>query len=201
MHPARKAEIDRLARLALLGAEQAAHAFSELVDRPIRSAAPIVIDAESDAAPTRVVAEPDERPTGVFFELDGCLEAVVGILLPRAASTAIVRRMIGVDEGDPPPDVIEPALMELGNILASHVASAIADRLQSRLLPSIPTLAMDQAEEALRAFIEDIAGPDALRIVLPFADDRGEIRGRLILVPTQVAHWAPIHPASGTPDV
>lgn len=201
MHPARKAEIDRLARLAHLGAEQATRAFSELVDRPIRPGPPIVIDAEADAEPPPGSEDAGERPTGVFFELDGCLEAVVGILLPYASSQAIVRRMIGTAEGDPPADVVEPALMELGNILASHVASAIADHLQSRLLPSIPTLAMSRADEALHVFIEDVAGADALRIVSPFADDEGEIEGRLIVVPTQVAHWAPIHPASGSPDL
>ena len=112
-----------------------------------------------------------------------------------------MRRIVGIESGEIEPAVIESALMEVGNILASHVASGIADRLKSRLLPSIPSLAMDDAESALRSLIADIAGSDALQIESVFKDDLGELGGRLILVPTQVAHWAPIDPASETPQL
>lgn len=195
MHPARKAEIDRLAALAHLGAEQAAVAFEELIGRKITTEAPIVIDGEGF-----VRGGQGHDAVGVFFEFEGCLEALVGILFPRPASEKLVRRIVGLESGELSDSVIEPALMEVGNILASHVASGIADRLRSRLLPSIPTLAMDDAEDALRSFVEGIAGPGALRIESAFSDGLGEIGGRMVLVPTQVAHWAPIHPDSEKRD-
>ena len=74
--------------------------------------------------------------------------------------------------------------MEMGNILASHVASAIADRLGERLLPSIPTLAMAQAQVELEAFVERVVGPDAPRIETGLANDEGAVSGYLVLVPT-----------------
>jgi chemotaxis protein CheY-P-specific phosphatase CheC len=201
MHPTHKAEIDRLAELANIGAEQAASAFAQLVGRAIRTEVPIVIDADNSAGVARSDEKTASWSTGVFFEFEGCLEALVGILFPGNASEALVRRIVGIESGELAPGVIESALMEVGNILASHVASGIADALKSRLLPSIPSLAMDNAEEALRSFIDGIAGPDALRIESAFSDDVGELSGRLILVPTQVAHWAPIHQDTDTVDV
>jgi len=210
MHPARKAEIDRLAGLANLGAEQACEAFAQMLNRPIRTDAPVVIDGSVEAAPSAASegaarSEPatqgDAGSTGVFFEFDGCLEALVGILFPGPSSEALVRRIVGIESGELDPTVVESALMEVGNILASHVASGIADELRSRLLPSIPSLAMQDAESELRNFIDGLAGPEALRIESGFSDESGEIRGRLVLVPTQVAHWAPIPGDSGTHDV
>ena len=201
MHPDYKAEIDRLAELTYVGAEQAADAFAQLVDRTIHADVPVVIAPDASGGEARFDDETAGSSTGVFFEFEGCLEAVVGILFPGPASEALVRRIVGIESGELVPAVIESALMEVGNIVASHVASGIADALNSRLLPSIPSLAMENAEEALRSFIEAIAGPDALRIESAFSDDIGEISGRLVLVPTQVAHWAPIHPGSESLDV
>ena len=201
MHPDYKAEIDRLAELTHVGAQQAADAFAQLVDRTIHADVPVVIAPDASGGEARCDEETTGWSTGVFFEFEGCLEAVVGILFPGPASEALVRRIVGIESGELVPAVIESALMEVGNIVASHVASGIADALNSRLLPSIPSLAMENAEEALRSFIEAIAGPDALRIESAFSDDIGEISGRLVLVPTQVAHWAPIHPPSESADV
>jgi chemotaxis protein CheY-P-specific phosphatase CheC len=80
--------------------------------------------------------------------------------------------------------------MEVGNILASHVASGIADALGSRLLPSIPSLAMEGAEEAFCELIESVLGEtahrDAPRIESALLDAAGALRGRLVLVPTRL---------------
>lgn len=191
MESRRKAEIDRFVELASVGAEQAATAFTQLVGRTIRSQSPVVVQGESsnEAGPS---GENDSSwSTGVFFELDGCVDALVGILFPGTASETLVRRIVGIESGELAPQVIESALMEVGNILASHVASAIADTMKSRLLPSIPALAMDDAENALRSFIEDAVGRDGLRIESSLSDETGELRGRLVLIPTQLLWHSP----------
>ena len=93
-----------------------------------------------------------------------------------------MRRIVGIDTGQLETRLIESALMEVGNILASHVASAIADTLRARLLPSIPTLAMQDGERAFAAYVENRVGADALRIESRLRDESGELRGRLLLV-------------------
>jgi chemotaxis protein CheC len=201
MESRRKAEIDRFVELADVGAEQAATAFTQLVGRTIRSKPPVVVQGEA-AIESRSSSENDSTgSTGVFFELDGCVDALVGILFPGAASETLVRCIVGIDSGELAPEVIESALMEVGNILASHVASAIADTMKSRLLPSIPALAMDNAEDALCSFIEDAVGRDGLRIESALSDETGALRGRLVLIPTQLLWYSPNPSGSQKPDL
>ena len=181
-----KIEIDRLAELASVGAGHAAGAFAQLVGQTIRMEVPVIIEGGWEAS----LSDPspgdraDRQSTGVFFQFEGCLDAIVGILFPGVASEALVRKIVGIESGELALPVVESALMEVGNILASHVASAIADTLGSRLLPSIPSLAMENAEEALISFVEASVGSCGLRIESTFSDETGLLRGRLILIPT-----------------
>ncbi len=186
-----KAEIDRLTELANVGAGHAASAFAQLVGRSIWIEVPVVVEGDSSTASNAPASRPtsDELRTctGVFFEMEGCLDALVGLLLPDAASEALVRRIVGIDSGQLEAPLIESALMEVGNILASHVASAIADTLRGRLLPSVPALAMQDGERAYSAYVEDRLGPDAVRIESRLRDESGELHGLLLLVP---ARWS-----------
>ena len=203
MDASRKIEIDRLAELASVGAGHAAGAFAQLVGQTIRMDVPVIVEGgwETSLSDPSLGDRVDRQSTGVFFQFEGCLDAIVGILFPGVASEALVRRVVGLESGELVPPVFESALMEVGNILASHVASAIADALGSRLLPSIPSLAMEGAEEALAAFIEASVGADAPRIESAFADSSGLLQGRLVLVPTRGGPSdAPVDPGSTDPD-
>jgi chemotaxis protein CheY-P-specific phosphatase CheC len=173
-----KHDLDALVALAEAGATQAAEAFAQLVGQPIEALAPIVAFEGTTAG----AGDPDA--TGVFFELDGCLDAIIGIVFPGRASETLLRRIVGIESGPLEAPITESALMEVGNILASHVASAIADRIGERLLPSIPSLAMDHAQIELEAFVERVVGPDAPRIETGLANDAGTVSGYLVLVPT-----------------
>jgi len=187
-------ELDRLSELANIGAGHAATAFSTLTGRPIWMEVPRVCeicDEDGVVASARPgplsheseSADEQEWTTGVFFEFDGYLTAVVGILFHAAASEAVVRRVAGIEEGELPPHCIESALMEVGNILASHVASAIADTVGQRLMPSIPTLAMNSAETELDVFLAHRAGEHPLRIECELRDEAGDLGGLLVLIP------------------
>ena len=192
MDPRRKTELDRLMELANVGAGHAASAFAQLVGRTIWTEVPIIVEGEGEGdgeseseSGIEIAAASDRWCTGVFFEFDGCLDAQVAILFPGAASEALVRKIVGIESGDLSPSLIESALMEVGNILASHVASAIADTMNARLLPSIPTLAMQDAERALSVWVAERSGHDATRIECGLHDESGELRGRLVLIPAQ----------------
>jgi len=177
-----EAEIDRLGELANIGAGHAATAFSRLAGRQIWMSVPKVHDSSVPFADER---EPDEADwsTGVFFEFDGYLQALVGILFHRASSETVVRAVVGEPDETIPPHSIESALMEVGNILASHVASAIADTVGQRLLPSIPTLAMRHAEEEFVGLIECRSGHHPIRIECELTDESGQLAGLLVMVP------------------
>jgi chemotaxis protein CheC len=172
-------ELDRLSELVSIGAGHAASAFAMLTGRTIWMGVPKVLERSDSGASD----SGDDCMTGVFFEFDGCIDALVGILFHAPASEALVRRVVGVEEGELSPHMIESALMEVGNILASHVASAIADTLRQRLLPSIPTLAMASAALEFERFIALREGPYPLRVESSLIDESGELGGLLVMIP------------------
>jgi chemotaxis protein CheY-P-specific phosphatase CheC len=186
-------DIDRLSELANIGAGHAAGAFARLTGESIMMEVPrirlsglpinllggeIVIGEENPAG-----AEDRDWSTGVIFEFDGCLNAVVAILFRRSMCDAVVRKLTGQSEGYLPSETVESALMEVGNVLASHVASAIADTVGARLLPSIPMLAIDSAFEQLESLAESRGKAGDLWIECELVDCEGNLGGLVVLVP------------------
>lgn len=178
MESPRERTLERIADLTRAGASRAAVAFGQLANAEIASTQPVVREGPS------VEAGGDLGSTGVFFEFEGCVDALVGILFSAEASDRLVRTVVGIDSGELAEAIVESALMEVGNILASHVASGIADRLQSRLLPSIPALAQGGAEAEFEAWVERVVGASATRVEVALVRSTGELAGRLVVVPT-----------------
>ena len=140
----------------------------------------------------------DAGTTGVFFEFEGCIDALVGILFPASSSDDLVRSIVGIESGELDPAIVESALMEVGNILASHVASGIADALHSRLLPSIPALASGHAESEFAAWVERVTGADAVHLESTLCAGDGSAVGRLVIVPASGIGDAGDRPAPAT---
>lgn len=187
MDARQKNELVRLAGLTHAGAVRAAAAFSQLVSATVSAERPIVHDRDAATSARAADIESSAGSTGVFFEFDGCLDALVGILFPAAGSERLVRSIVGIESGDLDPTIVESALMEVGNILASHVASGIADALHSRLLPSIPALAQGQAEAEFAAWVERVVGVETPGVEALLTAENGEAVGRLVIVPTALA--------------
>lgn len=177
-----KSELERIAGLAHAGAVRAAAAFAQLVGVPVEAERP-TIRATAEYREDGGAAVDDPGSIGVFFEFDGCLDALVGILFPAGGGDRLVRSIVGIERGPLDSAIVESALMEVGNILASHVASGIADAMSSRLLPSIPALAEQRADTAFSAWIEATLGLDATRIESLLVADPGTTVGRLVVVP------------------
>ena len=161
--------------LARLGAEHAETAFSLLVDRSIEMGDVVVEPGPPGGPPL-----PSEWECGVMFELEGGLEAWVALLFRAPQRDALVERMLGdqaVSMGD---IAIESALMEVANIVASHVASGIADALGEQLLPSVPMLAANDAAAQLDGILSLEAGiVECFRCEL--SDPEGKLGGLLVL--------------------
>lgn len=170
-------EIDRLSELANIGAGHAATALSHLAGTEVRMDVPHVrvLDAEGTHLNDRI---------GVFFELDGGLGAVLGIFFNESERDAVVSRLLGAPADD---EQTASVLAEVGNILASHAASAIAETLGGSILPSIPRVALDGAGDELSSLAAERPGSHGIRIDCELRDAEGQIGGRLVLVPDQAA--------------
>lgn len=189
-----EAELDRVRELTSIGAGHAAGAFAQVVGRPCRMRVPTVRLLRAEAVGSAFVASSrdDEHGSmcGIFFEVEGGLGGVLALLFPRDSRDRVVRAMLRV--GDPGPDAEESALRELGNMLVSHTVSAMADTLGTRVLPSIPVLAMEDALTALASLVSlRCAGETALRVETEISDAEGRYRGLLVYVPDRVAVRAP----------
>ncbi|MCA9511032.1 MAG: chemotaxis protein CheC [Myxococcota bacterium] len=173
------ANATRLRETARIGFENAESAFTLLADRAIEM---------GDVA----VASPDARrpidaawDAGVLFELEGCLDACVALLFRAEHRDALVERMMGESPKALGPLAVEATLTEVANILASHVASGIADALGERLLPSVPMLFAEGAAGEIEAFLGERARPDAPRYSCELGEPGGELGALLVLAPTR----------------
>ena len=171
-------ELDQLRELTSVGAGHAASAFSQLTGRTIEMRPP-----ELHRDPGWPASAGDDWSSGVLFEFEGCLGAVVAILFRQSVRDVVVRQMLGQLSGPLLRESIEAVIMELGNILVSRVASAIADTLGERLLPTIPVLAFEDATAQLAGLCASRGMDASARIECEFADRLGELGGLLILIP------------------
>ena len=165
-------EVDRLCELATLGASRASSALAALVALPIHHDAP------------RVCRPTDPTPagcwsTGIVFEAEGDLSGMVAIVLPEDRCNIAVERMLGRE--DVPMDLAESALRELGNIIASHTVSAMADALDTTILLSVPTLAIRDAGVVLGSLIAERSAQ--VRIETELLGPDGGIEALLVFVP------------------
>lgn len=181
-------QVDRVRELTNIGAGHAATAFAALVGAPIRMRVPTVriLRAQSAGSAFVATAGDDERRgmAGIFFEMEGGLGGVLALLFPLASRDRILQALTGQGPPELAREVAESALREVGNILVSHVANAMADTLGTRILPSVPVLAMEDAVSALASLVALRGmGDAALRIETEITDAEGRFRGVLAFVP------------------
>lgn len=161
--------------LTRIGAENAESAFSLLVDRPVEMGEIALRTGAAHGPPTA-----SEWDCGVVFELDGVIEAWVALLFRREQCEALVERMLGEQARSMGEIAVESALMEVANIVASHVASGIADAMGERLLPSVPMLSATDAAAQLEILLRERA-PGFDRGCCELRDEVGELGGLLVL--------------------
>jgi len=166
--------LPELAELSAIGANCAASALAMVLGRDVIAGA------------LRQVEGAHYRPgvdwsTGVVFEAHGFLSGLVAILL-RAPSSGTLGALVADDSSEAE---IESAVRELGNIVASHTVSAIADEIGGSILLSVPTLVLEQAD----AFLTTLAGERKAAYCFEsdlFGSD-GERVAAIVFVPDAVA--------------
>lgn len=164
------AELDRLRELTSIGAGHAAGAFAQLAGRTMRMDVPRVCEVGGHSG---------EWTSGVLFDVKGSLIGVMAILFHRGSRRDVARRLLGPN---PPAEQEDSALREVGNILVSHVVSAMADTLGARILPSTPELATENAESRLAERARR-TGAAAFRIESELRADGGGLETLVVFAP------------------
>ena len=181
-------DTDRLLELANIGAGHAATALAALTGETCLMSVPTAAVVGElppgsllDDSARAVVGEP---LAGVFFEVRGALRGSVAVLLPRSSRERILERLLGRPSAALEDATVASALRELGNILASHVVSAMAETLGEPILLSTPALSTRDPASVLGALIA-LRQPERmdLRIETVIADRRGETQAILVFLP------------------
>jgi chemotaxis protein CheC len=170
-------ELDRLCEMANVGAGHAATALARLVRRPIRMQVPRV--RMGSAAAAAGVAADD---AWIFFEVQGAMGGALVLRLTATARALLVGELVG-EQGP-----ADSALREVGNILASHALSAVADLVGARVLPSLPSLVVEADGPAIAAWRSRAAGRVCIETHL--VDDAGEPAVDLVWIPADVGGGA-----------
>lgn len=180
-----RGELDRLCELANVGAGHAAGALARLIGRPVWMDPPRV-RVTSRRGSEEASSALGVATSGVFFDVEGGMGGTFGVLFPRRAREALLEALVG--DPDPHSEEAESALREVGNMLASHALSAVADLIGDRVLPSLPVL-VDEAAGAVLTTLQ--ARGEALRIESRLVDGTGGLRTLLVWIPATLAREAP----------
>ncbi len=185
--------IDRLRELAQVGAERAASAFGYFVGHDFETGAPVV--RGSDASPSSEAGEaaraaPGGWGAGVFFEVEGDFRGHLAVLFSASSCDDMQRILLGKQAEPHTEAAVESVLREVGNLLASHALSAVADRLGARALASIPILVLDKPAVALESLLGGTDRvPGRMHAQSEICDREGELWSLLVLVP-EPPGWA-----------
>jgi chemotaxis protein CheY-P-specific phosphatase CheC len=175
LHSLSEEELDRLRELSHIGASWAANALARLADRTILTRVPILHGPER-------FRQRGDWDTGIFCDIEGDLCGVIAIFLSVSTREAVVDLLCGTP--DPPREIAASALSEFGNILASQTASAIANTLGGRIIPSIPELVLSDAEAALLARLSPRhRPPPPVYIESELFDRQGRFRALHVVLP------------------
>ena len=193
LDPDRMAEaLERVSDLAATGASQAAAVLAQIMDRPFDPRVPTVRVLQSERADTPFVGTTAEDvEIGIFFEVDGGLGGILALLFSRATAKRVLVAMAG-GHGRLPQDMLDSALRELGNMVISHVVSAMGDNLGVVVVPSIPVLAPEDPVGVLSSLIA-LRRPEepSVRVETEVSDRHRDVRALLVFVPDSVGTIAP----------
>jgi chemotaxis protein CheY-P-specific phosphatase CheC len=170
-----ESEVDRLRELAHIGASWAATAFARIVGRTILTRVPVVHGSER-------FRKKGEWHTGILCDIAGDLDGLVAVFLTHAVRATMAALLCSNE--NPPREMVASSLTAFGNILTSQTVSAMADTVGGRIMPGLPELVLEDAEEALRArLLPRHRPPPLLYIESELFDRQGDFRVLHVFLP------------------
>jgi chemotaxis protein CheC len=131
-------QLDALRELANIASGTAATALSQMLGREVELSVPRVLALPLGDA-VEACGPPDEAVSAVVIPLEGDIDGVVLLLIPRRDARTLCD-LLGVEARS---DYGDSALREIGNILATSCLNALSAMTGLRLGPCPPHLATD----------------------------------------------------------
>jgi chemotaxis protein CheC len=146
----KESQLDAMREVANIGAGHAATALSQMTNRTIMITVPRVkIKPLEDASD--MLGPSDQVVACILMHMMGDLTGRAMLLFPERSALILCdflfRREMGTTTGFG--EMEQSSLKEAGNILASAYLNALSDFMGMMLVPSIPSLVIDQSGAAL----------------------------------------------------
>ena len=143
-------QFDALKEVANIGAGHAATALSQMTNKKIMITVPeVTVTALEDTA--EVLGQPDEVVAAVLMHMMGDLTGRTLLIFPEPAARALcdilLRRAPGATKDFGAME--QSGIKEVGNILSSAYLNALSDFMGMMLVPSVPSLVVDQSAAVL----------------------------------------------------
>ncbi len=179
-------ELDILKELGNIGAGHAATSLSQILGRTIQITVPEVKVVEIPKINTEINTE--KIVAGVVTGLNDLELGESGylyIMIPEQSYRKIASIMLGSDENT---EMMESAIMELGNILSSAFCNAIAELLGIMLMPTPPSFAMDYSLAVIDAIVSQLSKKSDYIIIFEteLKDEEDSIEIVILLIPNEV---------------
>ena len=176
---------EHLSELAGVCARHAAEALGMLLDRPLEARSPHCWKINPGEAPSDLFP-PRERVAAVFSDLEGVVEGQAGLLLSEDAALDLLCRLL--DAEDKLAAELGPrersVLQEVGNIVVSAAAGAMAEAEGGVDIPTVPRLHYERAG-ALRLEESSVERDKLPRYVIEtlLVERDGQLRLRFLFLP------------------
>ncbi len=174
VHTVSPEQLNRLCELSRVGATCAAKALGSVIGRELLVGTVQIHWVDRYRANGR-------WDTGVIFETDDEISGLIALLLPTTSRDALNAAMLDENLPRSPQSTVESALREIGNIVVSQMISGVADEIGARLLPSVPSLVLSDADLVLDSMMASRG--TGLHIEIELSDDSGEFHAFLVFVP------------------
>ncbi|HEX6861913.1 MAG TPA: chemotaxis protein CheC [Thermoanaerobaculia bacterium] len=181
-------QLDALREVANIGAGHAATALGQMVNSRIMISVPRVNILRLEEVP-ELLGQPDDPIAAVMMHMLGDLTGRTLVIFPVSSAKTLTdilfkREPGGTKEFGP---MEESGLKETGNILSSAYMNALSDFMGMMLLPSVPSLVVDQAGAVLTTaylnFGHDRDYVFCVETEFNFLDSPVQIRGHFLLLP------------------
>lgn len=178
--------LDLLREIGNIGAGNATTALSQLINRRIDMAIPVVSILEFKEL-AEVLGGAENPIVGILLGVEGDIDGMIMFILEQSAAHNLVNILMdkNIDKFEDFSEMDLSALKEIGNIITGAYLSSLAALTNLKIISTIPYMAIDMAGAILSVPAIEFGkvGDKALLIQTDFGGVGESLLGNFILIP------------------
>ena len=180
-------EHDAIKEIANIGAGNAATALSDMVNKRIDIKVPDVSFVAIEKI-AETLERPEEQVYGVLLEINGDIDGTMLLMFEKNTALRLISLLLGEEKKDVD-EMGDSTLKEVGNIICAAYLNSLADFLEMKILPGVPSSCYDMAVSLLNTVAAQHAmvAHTALLTNTKLHIDKENFKGEFILMTTPKA--------------